>query len=118
MSRSSTITEGQVRRSTQTGRMPPVHPGEILREEFLLPLSITPYRLARRLKVPRTRIERLIREETALTPDTALRLARYFKTSARFWLNMQAAHDLEMAERENGDAIAEIVPLHQQDEAA
>jgi addiction module HigA family antidote len=58
----------------------PVHPGEILREEFLEPLDLTPYVLAAELHVPRTRIERLIREETAMTPDTALRLARYFST--------------------------------------
>jgi antitoxin HigA-1 len=62
----------------------PVHPGEILREEFLAPLELTAYGLAAELRVPRTRIERLVREETPVTPDTALRLARYFGTTPEF----------------------------------
>jgi addiction module HigA family antidote len=75
----------------------PVHPGEILREEFLVPLSLSPYALASACHVPRTRIERLVREETPVTPDTALRLARYFGGSAEFWLGIQARYDLEVA---------------------
>lgn len=90
--------------------VPPVHPGRYLREELLKPLGITPYALARRLKVPRTRIERLAREETALTPDTALRLERYFGISAGFWVNMQAAYDLEIAEAAHAREIEEILP--------
>jgi addiction module HigA family antidote len=62
----------------------PVHPGEVLREEFLVPLDMTPYALAAALHVPRTRVERLVREETALTADTALRLAKYFDTTPEF----------------------------------
>jgi antitoxin HigA-1 len=73
----------------------PVHPGEILREEFLAPLGMTPYALAAACHVPRTRIERLVREETPVTPDTALRLARYFGTTPEFWLGIQTRFDLE-----------------------
>lgn len=91
--------------------VPPVHPGRYLREELLKPLDITPYALARRLKVPRTRIERLAREQTGVTPDTALRLQRFFGISAEFWLNMQAAYDLEIAEQATSGALAAIEPL-------
>ena len=71
-----------------------VHPGEILREEFLSPLGLKPYSLAKYLNVPRTRIERIVHETTPITPDTALRLSRFFGTTAEFWLNMQSAFDL------------------------
>ena len=76
------------------GPTPAVHPGEILREEFLLPLELKPYRLAKALLVPRTRIERLARGEAAVTADTALRLGRYFGTGPEFWMNLQTAHDI------------------------
>ena len=75
-------------------RLPPVHPGDVLREEFLLPMKLTPYALAQACGVPRTRIERLAREETPVTADTALRLARYFGTTPEFWMNLQTACDL------------------------
>ena len=88
----------------------PVHPGEILREEFLAPLDMTPYALAAKLRVPRTRIERLVREETAVTPDTALRLARYFGTTPEFWLGIQNRFDVETARRTLNDDIAAIKP--------
>ena len=88
----------------------PVHPGEILREEFLAPLSLSAYALARACHVPRTRIERLVREETPVTPDTALRLARYFGTSAEFWLGIQARYDLEVARRALQAEIEAIEP--------
>ncbi|HVV94584.1 MAG TPA: HigA family addiction module antitoxin [Hyphomicrobiales bacterium] len=88
----------------------PVHPGEILREEFLAPLALTPYALAAVLHVPRTRIERLVREETPATPDTALRLARYFGTTAEFWLGIQARHDLETVAADLADELATIAP--------
>jgi addiction module HigA family antidote len=77
----------------------PVHPGEILREEYLVPLGMSPYALAAELRVPRTRIERLVREETPVTPDTALRLARYFGTTPEFWLSIQAQFDIETAQQ-------------------
>src|SRR5690349_22708039 len=73
---------------------PPIHPGEILREEYLVPLGLKPYTLAKKLHVPRTRIERLVSEATPVTPDTALRLAKFFGTTPRFWMNMQASYDL------------------------
>ena len=74
----------------------PIHPGEILREEFMLPLQIKPYSLAKAVYIPRTRIERLVREETSVTADTALRLGRYFSTSAEFWMNLQRSFDLKI----------------------
>lgn len=80
-------------------RLPPLHVGEVLREEFLAPLKLSPYGLAKALGVPRTRIERLVREETALTADTALRLSRYFGTTPEFWMNLQIAFELECAKR-------------------
>ncbi|UDL88777.1 HigA family addiction module antidote protein [Mesorhizobium sp. PAMC28654] len=73
---------------------PLIHPGEILREEYLIPLGLKPYTLAKKLHVPRTRIERLASETTAVTPDTALRLAKFFGTTPQFWMNMQASYDL------------------------
>lgn len=76
-------------------RLPEVHPGEILREEYLVPLGMSAGALAKRLRVPRTRIERLASEQTAVTPDTALRLAKAFGTTPEFWLNLQASHDLK-----------------------
>jgi antitoxin HigA-1 len=88
----------------------PVHPGEILREEFLEPLDMTPYALAAELRVPRTRIERLVREETAMTPDTALRLARYFNTTPDFWLGIQAQYDIETVRQGMSKDIAAIKP--------
>ncbi|MBF0562636.1 MAG: HigA family addiction module antidote protein [Alphaproteobacteria bacterium] len=91
------------------GPIPPVHPGEILREEFLIPLDITPYAVARACMVPRTRIERLAREETPVTADTALRLGRYFKTGPEFWVNLQAMYDLVVASQ-SAPEIIEIKP--------
>lgn len=81
-------------------RLPPIHPGEILRAEFMEPLHLSMNRLALDLHVPVTRIAEIVHERRGITPDTALRLARYFQTSARFWLNLQSAFDLETAEDE------------------
>jgi len=78
-------------------RLTPVHPGEILREEFLRPMGLTAYAVAKAIGVPRTRVERLAREDTPLTADTALRLSRYFGNSAGFWMGLQAQYDLEIA---------------------
>jgi addiction module HigA family antidote len=80
--------------------LPPIHPGEILREDFMRPLGISMNRLALDLHVPVTRIAEIVHERRGITPDTALRLGRYFNTSARFWLNAQAAYDLEAAQDE------------------
>jgi len=78
--------------------LPPIHPGEILREDFMVPLGLSMNRLALDLHVPVTRIAEIVHERRGITPDTALRLGRYFNTSARFWLNAQAAYDLEVAQ--------------------
>jgi addiction module HigA family antidote len=91
--------------------LPPVHPGEQLREEFLKPLGITAYRLAKDLRVPVTRIQAILAERRAITGDTALRLARYFKTSPEFWLNMQRDYELERAAENLGSRLdAEVKP--------
>jgi addiction module HigA family antidote len=75
--------------------MPPTHPGEVLREEFLIPLSLTAYTVARAIGVPRTRISKIIHERRAISADTAVRLGRFFRTSPEFWMNLQARYDLE-----------------------
>jgi addiction module HigA family antidote len=75
--------------------LPAIHPGEILRDLYLEPLDMTPYALAKKLNVPRTRIERIVAEKVGITPDTALRLARFFKTSPELWMNMQTSYDLK-----------------------
>ncbi|MFZ2101760.1 MAG: HigA family addiction module antitoxin [Oricola sp.] len=81
-------------------KLPPLHPGEVLREEFLGPLDLTPYALAKACRIPRTRIERIVREETGITVDTALRLARYFDTTPEFWMNLQTRYEMESREPE------------------
>ena len=86
-------------------KMRPIHPGEILREEFLLPLGMSAHALALELKVPAPRVNDIVRERRAVTPDTALRLARYFGTTAQFWLNLQTSYELKVAERELGAKI-------------
>lgn len=86
----------------------PIHPGEILLEEFLKPLGLSAYAAARAMKVPRTRIERLVRGETPVTPDTALRLERAFGSSAQFWMNLQTRYDLERAEDTADPEIATL----------
>jgi addiction module HigA family antidote len=80
-------------------RLPPVHPGEILREEFLAPMGLSVYELANALHVPRSRANDVARGRRAVTTDTALRLARYFGTTPEFWINLQARYDLDVAER-------------------
>ncbi|TCU13028.1 HigA family addiction module antitoxin [Rhizobium sullae] len=78
--------------------LPPVHPGEILRQEYLRPLNISAGALAKKLNVPRTRIERIAAEQTPITTDTALRLAKYFRTTPEFWMNMQTSFNLKKEE--------------------
>jgi addiction module HigA family antidote len=77
-------------------RLAPVHPGEVLQEDFLAPLGVTQYRLAKSLSVPPRRINEIVHGKRAITADTALRLARFFGTSERFWLNLQTGYDLEV----------------------
>lgn len=78
-------------------RLSPIHPGEILRAEFMEPLHLSMNRLALDLRIPVTRIAEIVHERRGISPDTALRLARYFNTSAAFWMNLQTAYDLEIA---------------------
>lgn len=92
--------------------MRPIHPGEILREEYLEPLGMTPNALSIHLRVPSPRINDVVREKRGITTDTALRLARYFNTTAQYWLNLQTSYELKQAEREVGNIIEkEIQPL-------
>jgi antitoxin HigA-1 len=92
-------------------RLPPIHPGEILREEFLSPLGMSANRLALALRVPATRINDIVNERRGITADTALRLSCYFGTPPRFWMNMQASWELEMAEDALGSAVRrEVLP--------
>jgi antitoxin HigA-1 len=81
-------------------RLPPIHAGEILCEDFMKSLGISMNRLALDLRVPVTRIAEIVHERRGITPDTALRLGRYFNTSARFWMNAQSSYDLELAQDE------------------
>lgn len=76
-------------------KLPPLHPGEVLREEFLKPMGLTPYAVAKSCDVPRTRIERIAREELGISADTALRLGTFFGIEPEFWLNLQTRYDLE-----------------------
>lgn len=89
--------------------LPPIHPGEQLREEFMKPFGLSAYRLAKDLDVPVSRVQDLVAERRAITGDTALRLARYFGTTPEFWLNLQRDYDLELAGIEVGDKIAATV---------
>jgi len=98
--------------------LPPIHPGEILSEEFLVPLELSPYALAKKLKVPRTRIERIVAEKVGITADTALRLGRFFRTTPQFWLNMQTSYDIKMAEMALKDQLGEIPELETPDQQA
>jgi addiction module HigA family antidote len=84
---------------------PPTHPGEVLGEDFLKPLAMSQYALAKALGVPEIRISEIVRGKRAITLDTALRLARYFGTSAEFWLGMQTSYDLELARDRVGTEI-------------
>jgi len=87
-------------------KLNPIHPGEILLEEFLVPLGISQYRLAKDICVPPRRINEIVRGQRAITADTALRLARYFRTTERFWLNLQTRYDLELEKDRLGDRLA------------
>jgi antitoxin HigA-1 len=91
--------------------MSPVHPGEIMQEEFLSPFSLSQYQLAKELSVPARRINEIVHGQRRITADTALRLARYFGTSERFWMNLQARYDLEVEKDKLGAALDEIRPL-------
>ena len=92
-------------------KLPPLHPGEVLREEFLLPLNLSAGAIAKACRVPRTRIERLTREEVGVSGDTAVRLAKFLGTSPEFWLNLQLRFEAEVATRAASEDLAAIKPL-------
>lgn len=101
-----------------TKKLPPIHPGEILREEFMIPLGISSNALARAVGVTATRINDIVRERRGITADTALRLARYFNTDVQSWVNLQANYDIECARNAAGEEIAHIQPWHGAKEVA
>jgi addiction module HigA family antidote len=89
-----------------------IHPGEILREEFLNPMGMTPHALSKALHVPPARVNEVVRETRGITPDTALRLARFFGGDAQSWMNLQIAYDLKLVEKALAKQIArEVTPL-------
>jgi addiction module HigA family antidote len=92
-------------------RLAPIHPGEVLDEEFLAPLGISQYRLAKDISVPPRRINEIVLGTRGISADTALRLARYFGTTDRFWLNLQARHDLEIERDRLGGRLAHEVTV-------
>ncbi len=93
-------------------RLKPIHPGEVLTKEFLEPLEVSQYRLAKEISVPPRRINEIVHGKRGLTPDTALRLSRYFGTSAEFWLNLQSHYDLELLRDELGKRLEIEVHRH------
>ena len=96
---------------TTATTMPPIHPGEVLMEEYLEPLGITQHRLAIAIGVPPRRINEIVHGKRRITADTALRMARYFGTSERFWMNLQGRYDLEVERDRLVDTLDEITPL-------
>lgn len=94
-------------------KLPPVHPGEVLLEDFMKPLGLSQYRVAKDIGVPALRISQIVRGQRSITADTALRLARYFGTSAAVWLRMQARYDLEVAESKTAKRINREVKVLQ-----
>jgi addiction module HigA family antidote len=93
-------------------KLPPIHPGEILLEEFLKPMGISQYRLAKEISVPARRINEIVHGKRAITPDTALRLSRYFGMSERFWMNLQARYDIEVAKDNLQDRLEKEVMVY------
>lgn len=100
--------ENIVRKGSPTWR---VHPGEILREEFLRPLGMSAYELAKRLRVPVPRVNDIVLERRGISADTAVRLSRFFGTTDQFWLNLQSAYDISRVKAANGDEIERIKPM-------
>jgi antitoxin HigA-1 len=94
-----------------------IHPGEMLREEFMVPLGLTSYRLAKDLDLPLPRVNDIVREKRAISADTALRLGRYFRTSAQLWMNLQARYDLLIA-LANGKGLSKVKPRKEADSVA
>ena len=93
-------------------RLPPIHPGEVLMEEFLKPMCISQYRLAKDISVPPRRINEIVHGKRGITADTSLRLARYFETSERFWMNLQTRYDLEVEKGRLRGRLVKEVAVH------
>ena len=93
-------------------KLQPIHPGEVLMEEFLVPMGISQYRLAKDTSVPPRRVNEIVHGKRAIAADTALRLARFFGTSERFWLNLQVRYDLEVQRDRLGDRLDREVAAH------
>ncbi|MGB6998701.1 MAG: HigA family addiction module antitoxin [Pseudolabrys sp.] len=89
-------------------KLEPLHPGEVLREEFMEPMGITAYALAKACQIERPRLERIVREQQGITADTALRLSKYFGTTPEFWMNLQNRYELEAAREDIGEDLEEI----------
>lgn len=100
-----------VREAASERVLPPVHPGEVLKEEFLDEYGLSQYELAKRINVPAPRVNDIVRGKRSISADTAWRLGMFFRTSPQFWLNLQAHYDLEVAAIESGDELAAAVPL-------
>ncbi|MEA3398482.1 MAG: HigA family addiction module antitoxin [Patescibacteria group bacterium] len=94
-----------------TKKIKPIHPGEILQEEFLAPLKISQYRLAKDINVPARRVNEIIQEKRSITADTALRLGKYFDTSPQFWLNLQSRFNLEIEREKISDSLKNEVKI-------
>lgn len=92
-------------------KLPPIHPGEVLLEDFLVPMGLTQYRLAKGIGVPRRRVNEIILGKRGISADTALRLARFFGTSAEFWINLQTRFDLELLRDQQGSQIEHEVEV-------
>ncbi len=96
-----------------TKQLPPLHPGEVLREEFIVPMGLTAGKVAKAIDVPRTRIERIVEEKTGISAETAARLGRYFGTTPEFWQNLQASYELALVKTKLKKEIAKIEPLRE-----
>jgi len=116
-SKSSTITKARkATRSYDTLAHWNIHPGEILREEFLRPMSLSVYQLAKNIHVPAPRINDIVLEKRGITADTAVRLARYFGTTEQFWMNLQSSYDVRKTKAEIGKKIEKIKPRSESQE--
>ena len=100
-----TMLESQI---TTNDKLPNIHPGEILKEEFLVPMNISAYRLAKGIKIPQTRISEIIHGHRSITADTAIRFSKFFGTTAEFWLNLQNLYDLEEEEKNHAPEFETI----------
>ena len=112
MKSKSSTTIGETMTARRKRDIPPVHPGEILKADFLEPLGLSVNALSHAIKVPRTRLNDIVRGRRGITADTAMRLARYFGVSARFWMNLQSHYELEVAEESDGGRLGREIRPH------